>query len=136
MMAYENITVATTGQKATITINRPNALNALNSQTLGEISDAFAELEQAGKVRACIFTGGGEKAFIAGADIAELKRLNVVTGKRFVEIAHALFTRIETSPLISIAAINGFALGGRLRVCDGVRYPYCLGKCQAWTAGG
>ena len=111
-MDYSNIIVESTGAKAKIIINRPKALNSLNSETISEIRTAFTELEKSGSVRVCIFTGEGDKAFIAGADIAELKQLNVITGKAFVESGQALFRQIEESKIVSIAAINGFALGG------------------------
>jgi enoyl-CoA hydratase len=111
-MAFQNITMETSGAKATISINRPKALNALNRETLGEIKAAFSELETGGAVRVCIFTGAGEKAFIAGADIPELKELDLVSGKEFVELGHQVFAQIENSKIVSIAAINGFALGG------------------------
>jgi enoyl-CoA hydratase len=111
-MVFENITLEITGAKATITINRPKALNALNRETLREIKSAFTELENGGVVRVCIFTGAGEKAFIAGADISELKELDLVSGKEFVELGHQTLAQIENSKIVSIAAINGFALGG------------------------
>ena len=112
MMNYNNILVEVSEAKAKITINRPKALNSLNTETLKELKTAFSELEEKCEVRVCIFTGGGDKAFIAGADIAELKELNVLTGRDFVERGHSLFSQIENSRIISIAAINGFALGG------------------------
>lgn len=111
-MVFQNITMEITGAKATITINRPKALNALNRETLREIKAAFTELETGSVVRVCIFTGGGEKAFIAGADIPELKELDLVSGKEFAELGHQVFAQIENSKIVSIAAINGFALGG------------------------
>jgi enoyl-CoA hydratase len=111
-MVFQNITVEISDGKATITINRPKALNALNRETLKEIRAAFTELENGGVVRVCIFTGAGEKAFVAGADIPELKELDLVSGKEFVELGHQTFAQIETSKIVSIAAINGFALGG------------------------
>ncbi len=111
-MAYNNIIVEIQGAKATITMNRPKALNALNTETLLEVKQAFTELETGGQVRVVIFTGAGEKAFIAGADIGELKTLDVVTGKKFVETGHAVLAQIENSRIISICAVNGFALGG------------------------
>jgi enoyl-CoA hydratase len=111
-MVFQNITVEISGGKATITINRPKALNALNRETLKEIKAAFTELEAGGVVRVCIFTGAGEKAFVAGADIPELKELDLVSGKEFVELGHNVFAQIENSKIVSIAAINGFALGG------------------------
>lgn len=111
-MSYNNIIVEVQGAKATITINRPKALNALNTETLLEVKQAFTELENGGQVRVVIFTGAGEKAFIAGADIGELKTLDVISGKKFVETGHAVFAQIENSKIISISAVNGFALGG------------------------
>jgi len=111
-MAYNNILVEIDGAKAKITFNRPKALNALNSETLKEVHHAFTELENSGQVRVVIFTGGGDKAFIAGADIGELKELDVVTGKAFVELGHTVLAQIENSKIVSIAAVNGFALGG------------------------
>jgi enoyl-CoA hydratase len=111
-MVFQNITVEISDGKATITINRPKALNALNRETLKEIKSAFTELENGGVVRVCIFTGAGEKAFVAGADIPELKELDLVSGKEFVELGHQTFAQIENSKIVSIAAINGFALGG------------------------
>ncbi|MCK4857649.1 MAG: enoyl-CoA hydratase/isomerase family protein [candidate division Zixibacteria bacterium] len=110
-MEYKNIDILVDGAKATITINRPKALNALNSNTLAEIGVAFSELE-ASEVRVCIITGAGEKAFVAGADIAELKECNVMGAKQLAELGHELFKQIEDSVIITIAAINGFALGG------------------------
>lgn len=110
-MAYNNIIVETQGAKATITFNRPKALNALNTETLLEVQQVFTEIEAAG-VRVVIFTGAGEKAFIAGADIGELKTLDVVSGKAFVETGHSVLAQIENSRIISISAVNGFALGG------------------------
>ncbi len=111
-MAYNNIIVETQGAKATITFNRPKALNALNTETLLEVKQAFTEFENGGEIRVVIFTGGGEKAFIAGADIGELKTLDVVTGKKFVETGHSVLAQIENSRIVSISAVNGFALGG------------------------
>lgn len=122
-MSYNNIIVEINGAKAKITFNRPKALNALNTETLKEIQQAFTEMEKSGAVRVVIFTGGGEKAFIAGADIGELKVLDVVTGKAFVELGHKVFTQIETSKIVSIAAVNGFALGGgcEFMMCTDIR---------------
>jgi enoyl-CoA hydratase len=123
-MVYQNITLEITGAKATITINRPKALNALNRETLSEIKSAFTELENGCVVRVCIFTGAGEKAFVAGADIPELKQLDLISGREFVELGHQTFAQIENSKIVSIAAINGFALGGgcEFAMCMDIRY--------------
>ena len=111
-MEYKNIKVDVDGAIARITIDRPKALNALNSETLSELSLAFSDLENGGEVRVCIITGGGEKAFVAGADIGELKTLAMASAKAFSENGHELFAQIENSNTVTIAAINGFALGG------------------------
>jgi enoyl-CoA hydratase len=111
-MGYQNIMLEVDGAKAVLTINRPKALNALNSATLQEIKTAYQEMESDGKVRVCIMTGSGDKAFVAGADIAELKALDVVNAGIFAQGGHAAFAAVEQSTIITIAAINGFALGG------------------------
>ncbi len=111
-MAYENLEVKVDGAKATIAINRPKALNALNSATLSELGQAFGDLEGSNEVRVCIITGGGDKAFVAGADISELKELDLMSGKAFVQLGHDVFSQLENSSVVTIAAINGFALGG------------------------
>ncbi|MFH2056911.1 MAG: enoyl-CoA hydratase-related protein [bacterium] len=111
-MEYQNIKTEVTGAVGKITIDRPKALNALNSETLSELSMAFSDFENGGEVRVCIVTGGGEKAFVAGADIGELKTYDMAGAKEFAENGHELFAMIENSPIVTIAAVNGFALGG------------------------
>lgn len=123
-MAYENIKIETEGGLAIVTVNRPKVLNALNDATLAELEMAFGELEHDGMTRVVIITGEGEKAFVAGADIAELQKADVIAARRISELGHRVFAAIETSDLISIAAINGFALGGGCELamaCD-IRY--------------
>lgn len=112
MANYENILVEVTAPLATVTVNRPKVLNALNDQTIAELDDAFAALELDWAVRVVILTGSGEKAFIAGADINELKVCDVPAGIQKCVRGQRLLDRIESSRLIVIAAINGFALGG------------------------
>jgi enoyl-CoA hydratase len=121
MANYENILVDIAAPLATVTVNRPKVLNALNDQTVAELDDAFAALEQNESVRVVILTGSGEKAFIAGADINELKVCDVPAGIRTCIRGQRLLDRIENSRLIVIAAINGFALGGGCEIamaCD------------------
>ncbi|HAR95465.1 MAG TPA: crotonase [Deltaproteobacteria bacterium] len=120
-MAYENLLVEITGGVAVVKINRPRALNALNSATLDEIAQAAAELEANDEVRVVIVTGEGSKAFIAGADIAEMAPMNPVEGMRFSERGHAALSALENMSKPVIAAVNGYALGGGFEValaCD------------------
>src|SRR2546428_9895308 len=112
MMAYENVKVDLRDNILLLTIDRPKVLNALNATTVEEIYHAFATAREDEMVRAVIVTGGGEKAFVAGADINELARQTPVTGKNTSERGQFIFSFIERFPKPVIAAINGFALGG------------------------
>jgi len=96
---------------ATICINRPEQLNALNRATLEALDDAIGGLDQA-NVRAVIVTGTGEKAFVAGADVAEMAGLTRPEAAEFSRLGNAVFRRLETLPQPVIAAVNGYALGG------------------------
>ncbi|NQY68267.1 MAG: enoyl-CoA hydratase/isomerase family protein [Flavobacteriales bacterium] len=96
----------------TIVINRPEKLNALNQQTLNELSAAMDRVYNEAEVKGVIITGSGEKAFVAGADISEFQDFNASQGKDLAEKGQFLFDRIERSPKAVIAAVNGFALGG------------------------
>ncbi len=123
-MGYNNIKLEIEGGLAVISITRPKALNALNDETLTELGQAFTELEQDETTRVVIITGDGEKAFVAGADIKELQQADSVGAKRISEKGHEVFAQVETSDLIPIAAVNGFALGGGCELamaCD-IRY--------------
>jgi enoyl-CoA hydratase len=108
----ENVRVETRDGIAIVTVDRPKVLNALNAQTVEEIGQAFEQLRRDDAVRAVILTGGGEKAFVAGADINELAKMNPITGKETAERGQRIFTAIERFPKPVIAAVNGFALGG------------------------
>lgn len=94
-----------------VTINRPNALNALNSQVLDELNEVFSKIDLEA-VRAVILTGAGEKSFVAGADISEMSTATKVEAEKFGKKGNDVFRKIETFPIPVIAAINGFALGG------------------------
>lgn len=96
----------------TITLNRPTKLNALNAATIEEIRQAVQNALDDDAVHGIILTGSGEKAFVAGADIAELADVNEMTGRRFAERGQEAFCLIEESTKPVIAAVNGFALGG------------------------
>ena len=111
-MSFELLDVERDDAVAIVTLERPNALNALNRQLLAELSAAVAQLGAADDVRVVVVTGSGERAFAAGADIAELASLDVEAARRFAEAGQALFRAIETLGKPSIAAVQGFALGG------------------------
>jgi enoyl-CoA hydratase len=111
-MTYENLLYDVKDQIARITFNRPNVLNALNAKTVEELGDCLERIERDNSVRVIIFTGAGEKAFVAGADINELAKRTPVDGKEFSVFGNRILHRLETMGKPSIAAINGFALGG------------------------
>ncbi len=95
-----------------ITINRSDKLNALNAKVISELGEAVREAYDNEEISAVIITGSGEKAFVAGADISELKELNETNGRKFAENGQEVFDSIEQCPKPVIAAVNGFALGG------------------------
>jgi enoyl-CoA hydratase len=111
-MGYENILYEVKEQIARITFNRPNVLNALNRRTIEELGDCLEAARRDESVRVVILTGTGEKAFVAGADINELAKRTPVDGKDFSLFGQEVIHRLETLGKPSIAAINGFALGG------------------------
>ena len=116
-MAYQNILTATENNVATITINRPEKLNALNKTTIQELHDAFESLENNPEIRAIIITGSGEKAFVAGADISEFANFSVEEGAQLAaQGQELLFDFVQNLSTPVIAAINGFALGGGLEL--------------------
>jgi enoyl-CoA hydratase len=116
-MDFENILIETENNIATITINRPTKLNALNKATIQELHHAFKTLEKNQEVRVIILTGSGEKAFVAGADISEFANFSVIEGAQLAEQGQELlFDFVENLKTPVIAAVNGFALGGGLEL--------------------
>ncbi len=111
-MVYENLLFETNEQIARITFNRPQVLNALNRKTVEELGDCLNRTRDDDDVRAVILTGAGEKSFVAGADINELAQRTPVDGTEFSRVGQKIFHRLETLGKPTIAAINGFALGG------------------------
>lgn len=106
---------------ALLTINRPKALNALNSETLSELNQCLSELEIREDVNVVILTGSGEKSFVAGADISEMVNATPKEGRAMGLLAREAFGRLENMPQVTIAAVNGFALGGGCEIsmsCD------------------
>ncbi len=111
-MSWNNIEKNVTGGIATVTVNRPKALNALNYDTLKEMLDCFGEIGKNKDIHAVIITGSGEKAFIAGADISFMAELEPIEAREFAKLGHEVMHVIENLPQPVIAAVNGFALGG------------------------
>ncbi|MDA8824926.1 enoyl-CoA hydratase-related protein [Schleiferiaceae bacterium] len=116
-MQMENVQLTVNEGIATLVINRPKQLNALNKQTLAEISEAFESMRNDDGVKVVIMTGSGEKAFVAGADIKEFANFSGVQGSELAKTGHmTVFNSIEEFSKPVIAAINGFALGGGLEL--------------------
>jgi enoyl-CoA hydratase len=111
-MKYENLLYEQKGAIGFITFNRPKVLNALNAATMRELDDALTNAGRDSAVRALILTGAGEKAFVAGADINELARCTATDGRELALFGQSVFARLENLGKPSIAAVNGFALGG------------------------
>jgi enoyl-CoA hydratase len=113
-MTYQNIIFehAEEGKICVLTVNRPQALNALNAATLDEIADALARIGRDVKVRALLITGAGDKAFIAGADIAAMLNMNALDAQVFSQQGQRVMQAIEALSIPAIALVNGYALGG------------------------
>ena len=107
-----NVLLEKKGHIAVATINRPKALNALNSQVLEDIDQLVEQVKADDEIRALVITGSGEKAFVAGADIGEMSTLTKEGGTAFGKHGNDVFRAIEMLPIPTIAAVNGFALGG------------------------
>ena len=115
-MSTSNLLIELNGPVAWLTINRPDKLNALNQATLSELAKAFERLRNDSKVRVVVLTGAGPKAFVAGADIAEMHGLSPVQARDFSKFGQDLMLSIEQCGKPVIAMINGFALGGGLEL--------------------
>jgi enoyl-CoA hydratase len=109
------LTLTRRDELSVITLNRPEALNALNAQMIDAISAAIDDAAKAG-TRALLFTGAGPKAFCAGADIKELLGRSVIESKRFAALGQRIFAKLDTLPIPSVAVINGYAFGGGLEL--------------------
>ena len=120
-MEFTNLLFTVEDGVAIITFNRPKALNAMNSVTMKELYEAINLCKNDNAVKAVILTGSGDKAFVAGADISEMKDLRPQQALAFMELGHETLRALETLPKPSIAAVNGFALGGGTEIsmaCD------------------
>jgi enoyl-CoA hydratase len=109
---YQTLLTSTENNILTITINRPEKLNALNQMVMAELEEAITEIENDQYIRAAIITGSGQKAFVAGADISEFSGLSIGEGMDLARRGQEIFFKIENASKPIVAAVNGFALGG------------------------
>ena len=112
MSSYENILFSQEAGIGYVTIHRPKALNALNAATVDELDRLLDEIARDAAIQVVIVTGSGEKSFVAGADITEMRPLGAIAGRAWGQKGQAVFTKMENLPQPVIAAVNGFALGG------------------------
>lgn len=129
-MSFETLLYEVEGAVATVTINRPDKLNALNSKVLTELTDVFTAIAGDETVKAVVLTGAGEKAFVAGADISEMVGFDTLRGLTFVARGQAAFDLIEGCPKPVIAAVNGFALGGGTELAMACDFIYASEKAK------
>jgi len=128
--AFETLKINIDGPIAQVTVSREAALNALSSQVIAELTSAAGELEISGDVRVVVLTGAGDKAFVAGADIAEMLELTPTQAQAFSEMGGALAGSIEGSEKPWIAAVNGFALGGGCELAVACDFVYASDQAK------
>jgi enoyl-CoA hydratase len=121
---YKTLLTENTGGICIITINRPDKMNALNTDVLDELDAAIEELYKTPEIRSAIITGAGTKAFVAGADISEFIGLNVDQAIALAKKGQGLFDKIENCPKPIVAAVNGFALGGGCELALACHFIY------------
>lgn len=129
-MDYQTLLLETSDNVATLTINRPQSLNALNSEVLRELECAFYELERDSSVQVVIVTGAGAKAFVAGADIREMAEIDACQGHAFARQGQQVLLALEKMKKPVIAAVNGFALGGGLELALACDFIYASEKAK------
>jgi enoyl-CoA hydratase len=120
-MALENLLWDVKDGVGVVTFNRPKVLNAVNARTFDELDEVVRTVERDRGVKALVLTGAGEKAFVAGADIAVMSTMTPAEARAFAERAHGILERLELLPVPTVAAVNGFALGGGCEIalaCD------------------
>ncbi len=111
-MTYKYVLIDIADKIATVTINRPEALNALNTTVLAELKSVFGELSQNPDAKVVVLTGAGPKSFVAGADIAAMAKIGPLEARNFITAGHSTLNAIASFTKPVIAAVNGFALGG------------------------
>ena len=120
-----NLLMEVENEIAVVTINRPKSLNALNSETLAELNTCLAEIEGRTDIKVVILTGSGSKSFVAGADISEMVNATPAEGRAMGLLAREAFGRLENMPQVTIAAVNGFALGGGCELAMSCDFRIC-----------
>ncbi|MCI1822409.1 MAG: enoyl-CoA hydratase-related protein, partial [Megasphaera sp.] len=123
-MKFNNIIYKTEEGIATIIINRPKALNALNPETVEELNTCIGFIEKSKDIQVVIITGSGNTSFVAGADIVSMSKMTPMDGRLFGKMAQDTFTRIENLPQPVIASVNGYALGGGCELACACDFRY------------
>ncbi len=123
-MEYKNILLSFEGEIGILSVNRPKALNALNIDTLKDIQMGIQEARDRPEMKVLILTGGGEKAFVAGADIAEMRAMNSLEAQNFSKLGHLTLKMIQDFDRPVIAAVNGYALGGGTEIALACDFAY------------
>lgn len=129
-MAYENILFEVKEGVGVVTFNRPKALNALNPKTLEELNDVIDKVAADSAIRVLVLTGAGDKAFVAGADIAEFLKRNPLQAVAFSQQGQEVFFKLEKLPKPVIACVNGFALGGGCELAMSCDFIYASDKAR------
>lgn len=129
-MTFKNLLLDATLPVATLTVNRPQVLNALDKTTLDELARAVKIIGRTKGVRCAIVTGAGPKAFVAGADIAALSTMKPAAARLLAHAGHRAMTAMEASPVPFIAAVNGFALGGGFELALACDFIIASGEAQ------
>jgi enoyl-CoA hydratase len=130
MATYETILVAREGNVATVTLNRPDKLNAINATLLRELFHVVVELSADKEIHCAVLTGAGDKAFAAGADIGAMREMTAAEARTFAHLGHALGERIESASIPILAAVNGFALGGGCELALACDFIYASDKAK------